>query len=200
MKIDNPIFILAGKSLSGKTTLIKELERNKNIKRFITTTTRPPRPGEKNGHDYFFISNEQFDELNNAGLIVAPRIYEPAKETKDKKWCYGLDANLLKNSDKTQIVVTDLKGIIDLKDYFNNENVHVIYLDVSIEEQLSRSKLRDEKYRSEQMRRIQADMTDFVGIKKHADLVLKAEKPINENMNLIIKFIDYIEALGAYKA
>lgn len=58
------IFLLIGPSGSGKTTLIKEVSRTlPNVEFIPTTTTRPPRPSEVNGKDYFFVSDEEFDRL-----------------------------------------------------------------------------------------------------------------------------------------
>jgi guanylate kinase len=56
------LFLLIGPSGSGKTTLIQELTRRHPYIRFVpTTTTRPPRPGEVHGREYFFASDDEFD-------------------------------------------------------------------------------------------------------------------------------------------
>ena len=47
-------YILAGSSGSGKTTMASVLERELGFLRCITSTTRPPRPGEQDGIDYHF--------------------------------------------------------------------------------------------------------------------------------------------------
>lgn len=60
---NNVLFILSGPSGVGKSTvgisLINFLGRDK-IRRVVTTTTRPPRAGEMDGVDYFFVSKEKF--------------------------------------------------------------------------------------------------------------------------------------------
>lgn len=57
------ILILSGPSGCGKSTLLKELYKNINKYYFsISTTTRAPRVGEKDGLDYFFVTKEQFEE------------------------------------------------------------------------------------------------------------------------------------------
>jgi len=64
-------FILSAPSGAGKTTvceaLLKELP---DLRRAVTTTTRPPRPGEVNGVDYFFLSREEFQEKLKAGRFL----------------------------------------------------------------------------------------------------------------------------------
>jgi guanylate kinase len=55
------LFILSAPSGAGKTTLCREiLKQFPNIRYSISHTTRPPRPGERNGIDYFFISVKAF--------------------------------------------------------------------------------------------------------------------------------------------
>lgn len=55
------LIILTGKTASGKDTVIsKLLTRLPGFRKVTTTTSRPPRHGEKNGVDYFFISKADF--------------------------------------------------------------------------------------------------------------------------------------------
>ncbi|MFA6685818.1 MAG: guanylate kinase [Arcobacteraceae bacterium] len=57
------ILILSGPSGCGKSTLLKELYKSIDKYYFsISTTTRAPRVGEKEGLDYFFVTKEQFEE------------------------------------------------------------------------------------------------------------------------------------------
>ncbi len=57
------ILILSGPSGCGKSTLLKELYKSIDKYYFsISTTTRAPRVGEKDGLDYFFVTKEQFEE------------------------------------------------------------------------------------------------------------------------------------------
>lgn len=55
------LFIVSAPSGCGKTTLCKRLlEDNLNLSHSISATTRPPRKGEIEGKDYFFVSQEEF--------------------------------------------------------------------------------------------------------------------------------------------
>ena len=54
--------ILVGKSGSGKDFLRKKLEA-KGYKYGVSYTTRPPRIGEVDGKDYYFVSEERFKEM-----------------------------------------------------------------------------------------------------------------------------------------
>ena len=58
------LFILSSPSGAGKTSLSRKLlERNKNLFLSISYTTRPPRPGEINESDYYFIDDGKFNEM-----------------------------------------------------------------------------------------------------------------------------------------
>ncbi len=60
----NPqLVVLSAPSGAGKTTICKKLvERNPDFRISVSATTRPPRPGEVNGVDYYFISPEEFQQ------------------------------------------------------------------------------------------------------------------------------------------
>ena len=56
-----PVFVLTGTSGEGKSTLAKLLvERVPELELAISATTRPRRPGEEDGRDYWFLSGEEF--------------------------------------------------------------------------------------------------------------------------------------------
>ncbi len=57
------MFVLSSPSGAGKTTLVKKIARNKNFLISISHTTRKPRPNEKHGKDYFFITKNHFKKL-----------------------------------------------------------------------------------------------------------------------------------------
>jgi guanylate kinase len=57
-----PVFVITGTSGEGKSTLARRLvERIPDLKLAVSATTRPQRPGEVDGRDYWFISEEEFD-------------------------------------------------------------------------------------------------------------------------------------------
>lgn len=57
------LFCIVAPSGAGKTTLVRSLvNKMSGIQVSVSTTTRPPRPGDKDGVDYFFLSRDQFDQ------------------------------------------------------------------------------------------------------------------------------------------
>ena len=58
------LFVISAPSGAGKTTVVLKLLRNvKKLKKTISHTTRPRRPGEKSGKDYFFITDQKFRKM-----------------------------------------------------------------------------------------------------------------------------------------
>lgn len=55
------MLVLVGPSASGKSAIVKCLEKEHGLKKFITCTTRPMRVGEVDGVDYYFMSKEEFN-------------------------------------------------------------------------------------------------------------------------------------------
>ena len=64
------MFIISSPSGAGKTTLVKKISKNKNFFVSISHTTRLPRPNEKNGKDYYFISKNHFKKLIKKGQFL----------------------------------------------------------------------------------------------------------------------------------
>ncbi len=57
------LIVITGPSGVGKTTIIESLlKSDPNLKYSVSLTTRQPRPGEVNGVDYFFVSDEEFQK------------------------------------------------------------------------------------------------------------------------------------------
>ena len=72
-KKDGIMIILSSPSGAGKTTLVKLLSKNKNFNISISHTTRKPRINEEDKKDYYFVENNEFQELikNNEFLEYA---------------------------------------------------------------------------------------------------------------------------------
>ena len=57
------MLVLSSPSGAGKSTIARAiLERDKQIFMSISMTTRPPRPGEQDGRDYFFVTEDEYNQ------------------------------------------------------------------------------------------------------------------------------------------
>ena len=61
------LLVVSGPSGSGKTTLCRRLADSGEVRYSISCTTRSPRPGEKDGCDYHFLSRDEFERRLAAG-------------------------------------------------------------------------------------------------------------------------------------
>lgn len=61
------LFVISAPSGGGKSTLLTLLKPTADFVYSISCTTRPPRPGEQNGREYFFVSPEEFERRVQVG-------------------------------------------------------------------------------------------------------------------------------------
>jgi guanylate kinase len=91
------LFILSAPSGAGKTTLSRHiLERTLDLNLSISYTTRPPRPGEDDGQDYYFIDESRFVQLRANGAFaewarVHGSLYGTARAPLDEALSCGKD-------------------------------------------------------------------------------------------------------------
>ena len=65
------MLVLSSPSGAGKTSIARSLlTRDKEIKMSVSATTRPRRPGEADGKDYYFVDEEKFKNDINKGLFL----------------------------------------------------------------------------------------------------------------------------------
>lgn len=65
------VIVISGPSGVGKDTVIQRMkERNLPFHFVVTAATRPPRPNETNGRDYFFYSHDEFAEMIEKGELL----------------------------------------------------------------------------------------------------------------------------------
>ena len=94
------LFIISAPSGCGKTSLVEALiKKTKNIYVSVSHTTRPPRPDEVNGINYYFISIKEFEEMikNNAFVehaIVFDNHYGSSTKLIKEKLDEGIDVIL----------------------------------------------------------------------------------------------------------
>lgn len=159
------IVYLCGKSSSGKDTIFKELLKKGtlNLRTIVPYTTRPMRDGEKNGVEYFFTGEEDFQKLLADGKIIEHREYH----TVHGLWRYFTvdDGQINLEAEEDYIVIGTLEGYRKMKAYFGEGVLLPVLIELDDGVRLQRALYRErkqEKPRYEEMcRRFLADSQDF---------------------------------------
>ncbi|MEE1220999.1 MAG: guanylate kinase [Bacteroidales bacterium] len=184
------VFIFSAPSGSGKTTILKPiLEKLKDKFGFsISATTRPPREGEKDEVDYYFITPEKMREhIANGDFLEWEEVY-PGKYY----GTYKAELDRIWNQGKYVIFDIDVKGGVNIKNILKNQACSIFIMPPSIEE-LER-RLRNRNTESEETlkeRLLRAEMEislsenfDFVVCNDDLDeAIAKVEEIITQQMN-----------------
>lgn len=153
-----------GKSATGKDTIFQRIAKDSTVslKTIIPYTTRPIRSNEKNGREYFFVDEENYQKLKKENKIIEARAYE----TMHGVWRYFTvndgQINLQKDN---YIMITTLEAYLQIREYYGYERIVPIYIDVDNGERLERALHRERKQAepkyTEMCRRFIADEKDF---------------------------------------
>lgn len=174
------IFVLLGKSASGKDTLLNAIHLDK----CISTTSRPIRENEVQGVDYFFVTKDEFIEKIKNNKFIEYRKYSTKFNNENNVWYYGTEKNNIDIS-KNTVLVLDLNGFKEVKEYFKDEIVIGIYLHCPTELRTIRAKMRGSYCALEWKRRLKADKEDFENVYDYVDYVLNSSVSTDE---LLIEF------------
>ena len=188
LKKDGIIVILSSPSGAGKTTLVKKIAQENNFIISISHTTREPRTNETNGKDYFFTSEEEFENL-----IQNEEFLEHAKVFGN---FYGSSkSQVLENLNKGENVIFDIdwQGTEQIKNQkLNYKLVTFFILPPSKSELFNRLKNRDMKDKNiveERMKQFNEDIKhwesyDFVVVNEDLEKCYKEIIGfINERVN-----------------
>ena len=172
------IFYIMGKSSSGKDSIYRQLEGDQELglKRLVIYTTRPIRDGEVNGREYFFADQT---------------VYGP--------WTYfTADDGQVSVGNDSYLGIGTLESFVRLREYYGNEVMWPVYIEVEDGERLERALAREKtqevpKY-EEMCRRFLADQNDF-----SEENILKAgiwKRFENHNLDECVKeIVNYIKSV-----
>ena len=133
------VIIFSAPSGSGKTTIVRHLlERYPQLEFSVSATSRAPRGQERDGVDYYFLSQEEF-----AKAVAENRFVE--WEEVYKGTCYGTlrsELDRIWGKGHTILFDVDVLGGINLKRIFGADACSVFIMPPSIEELERRLELR----------------------------------------------------------
>ena len=133
------IILITAPSGSGKTSIVKHLMKKFPSLAFsVSATTRKPRDDEKDGRDYYFISENDFKEkIHNKEFLEWEMVYEGKY--------YGTlksDISRIWKENKVPVLDIDVQGAIHVQQQYPVNTISIFVQAPSVEELKRRLKLR----------------------------------------------------------
>lgn len=183
------LIIISGTTCAGKDTIVKKvLEKNKNVTLATSYTSRPIRPGEKEGSDYYFVSKEQFEEkikndefLEYACVQYGAYYGTPKKEVLD-----------ILNSGKDVILVIDVQGAQIIKEKFP-ETLLIFILAPSMKEIKKRLISRGTETKSQIIERFKLAYNEINEVNKYNYVV------VNDDLEACVEKVNSIIISNKYR-
>ena len=161
------LLVISGFAGSGKGTICKELMKQYDNYAFsVSATTRDPRPGEVDGVDYFFITQERFEEMIKSNELLeyaqyVSNFYGTPKKYVEEKLQEGKDV----------ILEIECQGALHVKEIFP-EAVLFFVMPPNVKEIYNRLKGRGTETEEVIMRRMRRGQEEAEVIEKYDYLLI----------------------------
>jgi guanylate kinase len=178
------LIIFSSASGAGKTTIAKGVaEKDPNLMLSVSYTTRLPRGKEKNGKDYFFVSEDQFEQMIKEGEFLE---WEKVHDA-----FYGTSHDFVRENlsrGKDVILIIDVKGAKRIKEKYS-DSISFFFRTPSVDELKKRLRKRGTETKESLARRIEiADWEEKQAKDYNYHIVNdKIEDAVNEVLSIIKK-------------
>lgn len=188
---------LMGKSSTGKDTVYRKLLswKEMHLKRIVSYTTRPIRIGEKEGNEYHFTDEDEYQRYEAQGRIIEARAYH----TYHGLWRYfTVDDGKINLNKENYLMIGTLESYVNTAEYFGKDNVLPVLLElddgVRLQRALNRERKQENPRYQELCRRYLADAEDFSEEKIKEAGITDKERFSNDNLEKCIAEIkEYIQ-------
>jgi guanylate kinase len=182
---DYPLLIvISGPSGVGKDSVVRALESRDHPFHFVvTTTSRPRRPGEEHSVDYYFVSEERFEEMiANDELLEHAIVYGQHKGVHKKQIREALD------SGEDVVMRLDVQGASTVKGLV--EDAVLIFLSAGSEKELKqRLRNRGTETDAEIERRLEETKEELTYLQEFDYLVLNRHNQLEAAVDQIMSII-----------
>ena len=180
------IIVISAPSGTGKTSIVKRIiEEIPGLVYSVSATTRKKRDYEKNGVDYFFLTEEEFKKkMNNDEFVEWEKVYD---------YYYGTFKNFIYDNiskGNSVILEVDVKGALKIKNIFQDANL-IYVIPPSHEELIKRLKNRKTEDDADIKKRLERAIMEL-SIKDKFDYFVVNEdlnKAISDTKSLINKIL-----------
>ena len=167
------LFVFSAPSGSGKTTLVRHLLlQNLPLGFSISATSRPPRGEEKDGKDYYFLSEEEFrQKIEEDAFIEYEEVYKGAfygtlRSEVERLWAEG----------KNVLFDIDVIGGLNVKEQYPEETLAIFIQPPSLEELEKRLRLRNTETEEKIQQRLDKSASELI-CSQDFDVIL-----VNDNL------------------
>ncbi len=187
-KLNNKIIIISGPSGVGKSTVVRQLLRQRDdLVKVITCTTRKPRPGEEQGRDYYFISQDEF-----MGRIKAGDFLEYAQVHGHYYGTLRSELDRILQTGQQPVLVIDVQGAEIIRSKINRQKLKLIFiLPESKDELLERIRQRAGRISREELElRLKNADQEMRAAKEYDYQIVNETNQLNKTVKLISQAID----------
>ncbi len=172
------LVIFSAPSGAGKTTIVKQLlQKNLNLEFSVSATCREARKNEINGKDYYFLSQEQFQEkIDNEEFLEWEEVYLGTR--------YGTlksEVERIRNLGKNVIFDVDVVGGLNIKNFYGDDSLAIFVQPPSVKELEKRLRFRSTETEDKIQVRL-AKAKHELSYAEHFDVII-----VNDNLEEAIK-------------
>lgn len=182
------LIIISGTTCAGKDTVVKKLlEKNSNITKSTSYTSRPIRPGEENGINYYFITLEEFErKIEDDDFLEYAKVHTTYYGTPKKEVL-----NLI-NSGKDVILVIDVQGAQIIKEKYP-ETLLIFILAPSMTEIKKRLISRGAETKEQIIERFKSAYNEINEVNKYNYVV------VNDDLDACVEKVNSIIISNKYR-
>lgn len=179
------LIVISGPSGVGKDTVIQRLKERKMPMHFVVTaTSRPPRPNEENGVDYWFVSKEEFQRM-----LDEDELLEHALVYGEHKGIPKAQVRLALESGEDVILRLDVQGAATIREL--TPDALLIFLTTASEEELvERLKARKTESPEKLKLRIETARQEYQRLDEFDYVVVNRDGELDKTVDAIMAVID----------
>jgi guanylate kinase len=169
------LLVLSSPSGGGKTSIAKQLlQARDDLGYSVSATTRPMRPGERDGVDYYFLSRDEFERRRDAGEFL-----EWASYAGERYGTLKSEIDRILSKGRNAVLDVEIEGARQIRSRFPN-SLHLFVLPPSAEVLLGRLVGRDTEPASVIQERIARAADELAAVSEYDYAI------VNENLVLAV--------------
>ena len=178
------LIIISGTPGAGKDSLIQRMkERGCPFHFVVTATDRPPRPGEVHGQDYFFLTTEEFQQMEREGeLLEHAIVYGQYKGVPKQQVREALD------SGKDVVMRVDVQGAATIRRLVP-EAVLIFMMAPTLEELAQRLYRRGQDSPEQLQTRLETAQTEMARMEEFDYVVINRNDALDDAVDDVIAII-----------